>query len=359
MLPFVALVGQEEGKLALTLAAVDPGIGGVLVSGVKGTGKSTIVRSFADVLPDVTSVDGCRFGCRPDAGRFVCADCARALADGSARIVDSRPRIVTVPLGVTEDMLLGTMSIEKLLSEGVEQFQPGLLAKANGQILYVDEVNLLPDSIADDILDASAMGFNTVEREGVSVTHPARFTLVGTMNPEEGQLRPQILDRFALSVSIGTLGDPAMRAEIVRRSLAYESRPVEFLEAWSAATIEYRRLISAARTRLASVKLPAWVLDTVSGAMSALGVDGLRPDLVTVRAAMANAALRNAGEVEPADLAAVAPLAVCHRTRNGGFDQPPDRAAVSSAITDSFEKTVRVGGREGYFDPSAPVRRPE
>jgi Mg-chelatase subunit ChlI len=353
MLPFAALVGQEDAKLALMLAAVDPGIGGVLLSGVKGTGKSTVVRSFAEVLPDSRRIEGCRFGCQPDAGRFICSDCSARLSEGTAVFAETRPRIVNVPLGVTEDMLLGAVNVEKLLSDGREEFQPGLLAKANGQILYIDEVNLLPDSITDDILDAAAMGFNTVEREGVSVTHPARFTLIGTMNPEEGQLRPQILDRFALSVSITTLGDPGQRAEIVRRSLAYERKPSEFVDSFWEATLEYRRRISAARERLSAVKLPMRVIDSVASAMSRLGVDGLRPDLVTIRAAMANAALRGGSEVEAADIEACAPLAVCHRTRGGGFDQPPDRKAVLGALSEASRNGQQAS--KDYFDPESPI----
>jgi len=354
MLPFAALVGQEDARLALLLAAVDPGIGGVLLSGVKGTGKSTIVRSFAEVLPDSARIEGCRYGCQPDAGRFICSSCRGRLSDGTAVISPARPRIVNVPLGVTEDMLLGTVSVEKLLSEGREEFQPGLLARANGQILYIDEVNLLPDSITDDILDAAAMGFNTVEREGVSVTHPARFTLVGTMNPEEGQLRPQILDRFALSVSITTLGDPQQRAEIVRRSLAYDRRPEEFTKAFWEGTLDYRRRVASARASLPKVRLPMWALEAVSAAMSALAVDGLRPDLVTIRTAMAHAALRGAVEVELRDLEVVSPLAVCHRTRGGGFEQAPDRRSVLSAISEAVEKSVRAAAPGVYFDPGNP-----
>jgi len=353
MLPFSALVGQEEAKLALVLAAIDPGIGGVLLSGVKGTGKSTIVRSFAEVLPDSQVVDGCRFGCSPDAGRFVCAECRARLDDGTAILAAVRPRIVNVPLGVTEDMLLGTVSVGRLLSEGREEFQPGLLARANGQMLYVDEVNLLPDSITDDILDAAAMGFNTVEREGISVTHPARFTLVGTMNPEEGQLRPQILDRFALSVSISTLGDPEQRAEIVRRSLAYERKPDRFVESFWEATLRQRLTISSARQRLPRVKLPMRVIEVVAAAMARLGVDGLRPDLVTIRTGMAHAALRGAPEVEMSDLEACAPLAVCHRTRNGGFEQPPDGRTVIDHLKEASGRIPQ--GAQGYFDPEVRI----
>jgi Mg-chelatase subunit ChlI len=351
MLPFAALVGQEDARLALMLAAVDPGIGGVLLSGVKGTGKSTIVRSFAEALPDALKVAGCRFGCQPDAGRFICAECRGKLDAGTAVLSKARPRMVNVPLGVTEDMLLGAVDVEKLLSDGREEFQPGLLAKANGQILYIDEVNLLPDSITDDILDAAAMGFNTVEREGVSVTHPARFTLVGTMNPEEGQLRPQILDRFALSVMITTLGDPDQRAEIVRRCLAYERKPDEFVKSFWEATLDCRRRISAARDRLPGIGLPLWAIDAVSSAMSRLGVDGLRPDLVTIRTAIANAALRGGSEVEIGDLQASAPLAVCHRTRSGGFDQPPDRKAVLEALSEAAGRVRQAFPGRGNFDP--------
>ncbi len=356
MLPFTALVGQEEAKLALVLAAVDPGMGGVLLSGVKGTGKSTLVRSFAEVLPDIECIEGCRFGCQPSMGRFVCEACLSALGRGTASTVRLRPSVVNVPLGVTEDMLLGSIDIEKLLSEGREEFQPGLLARANGRILYIDEVNLLPDSIADDILDSAAMGFNTVEREGVSVTHPARFTLVGTMNPEEGQLRPQILDRFALSAGIGTLSDPARRAEIVRRTLSEERDPGGFEKAFSRATEALRGRIAAARDLLPSVLVPSRTVAAVAAAMARLGVDGLRPDIVTVRAAAANAALRGAREVGDQDLRTVAPLAVCHRTRGGGFESPPDAKTLAAALEEAIAANSGLTGfveRSGATDVDA------
>ncbi len=324
MFPFSGIVGQEDAKLALAIAAVDPGMGGVLLSGMKGTGKSTLVRSFVDILPDRTVIENCPYGCTGLNDGFLCNDCRQALAGEShPESIIKRPELITVPLGVTEDRLLGTIDIELLLRQGEQKFQPGLMARANNQILYVDEVNLLPDNITDDVLDACASGFNTVEREGVSVTHPARFILIGTMNPEEGNLRPQILDRFAMSVDIKTERDPADRIEIIERTLAYESDRERFSRAHEKAVMRLRATISAARSKLNSVKLPLAAIETVAGAMSELNVDGQRPDIVMIRSAVAWSALEGKTEVTPDALLKVAPLCVCHRTRSGGMEQPP------------------------------------
>lgn len=351
MFPFSAIVGQEAAKLALAISAVDPGIGGVLLSGMKGTGKSTMVRAFAGILPKRKAAADCPFGCDPEDVRFLCSECSEAVASGDEpSLVERKPSIVTVPLGVTEDRLLGTINVEKLLQEGVQEFQPGLLARANNQMLYVDEVNLLSDNVTDDILDACAGGFNTVEREGVSVTHPARFILVGTMNPEEGNLRPQILDRFAMSVEILTEMNPLRRVEIIERNLAWESNPDRFSGAFAKADERLGRTIEEARIRLNGVRLPMASINTVAGAMSELQVDGQRPDLVTVRAARAWAALEDSKEVDMEALKAVAPLCVCHRTRSGGMNQPPGR----EELLESLEKNAPSGKNRdtGYFDPA-------
>jgi Mg-chelatase subunit ChlI len=353
MYPFSAIVGQEDAKLALAIGAVDPGIGGILLSGVKGTGKSTLVRAFAEVLPELPVRSDCRFHCLVREERFLCDACRQATLSGEQVPVRSiRSRIVTVPLGTTEDRLLGTVSLEALLQDGRERFQPGLLAEANNQILYVDEVNLLPDSITDDILDSAASGFNTVEREGISITHPARFTLVGTMNPEEGQLRPQILDRFALSVTIETITDPALRTEIISRSLASEADPKGFQEAFSRQDDRLRQNILEAKTRLDKVQVPLWVLRTVASAMASLQVDGQRPDIVTLRAAIAVAALDGRSSVDRETLLRAAPLAVCHRTRSGGFSQPPSPDEVRTALTEA-EKGLDKGSRDAMWSVPA------
>jgi Mg-chelatase subunit ChlI len=257
--------------------------------------------------------------------------------------------MVTVPLGVTEDKLLGTIDVERLLKDGVQVFQPGLMARANNQVLYVDEVNLLPDNITDDILDACAGGYNTVEREGVSVTHPARFILVGTMNPEEGNLRPQILDRFAMSVRIDTEMNPMNRIEIIERNLAWETDPERFSKAFGRADERLRKTIAAAKRRLDGVRLPVAVIETVAGAMSDLRVDGQRPDLVTIRAARAWTALEDIEEVSLEALRSVAPLCVCHRTRSGGMNQPPEKDELIEALEKSASSSKSHG--KDLFDP--------
>lgn len=350
MFPFSGVVGQDDAKLALAIAAVDSGIGGVLLSGMKGTGKSTLVRSFVEILPDQEVVEGCVYGCTGEDDRFLCDDCRAVLENNSLpERISRRPSLITVPLGVTEDRLLGTIDIEKLLQEGVQVFQPGLMAHANNQVLYIDEVNLLPDNITDDVLDACASNFNTVEREGVSVMHPARFILVGTMNPEEGNLRPQILDRFAMSVNVVTEMDPRLRIEIIERILAWETDPERFSKAMGKADLRLRKTIFRARSRLRDVKLPVSAIETVAGTMAELKVDGQRPDLVTVRAALAWAALEDRSEVDLKALLAVAPLCVCHRTRSGGMDQPPSGEDLIEALKANASKVK--SGRSKYFDP--------
>ena len=351
MFPFSGIVGQDDAKLALAIVAVDPGMGGVLLSGMKGTGKSTLVRSFADILPDRKVVENCPYGCEGVNDGFLCDDCGKALKDGNLPDpISLRPELITVPLGVTEDRLLGTIDVELLLREGVQKFQPGLMARANNQVLYVDEVNLLPDNITDDVLDACASGFNTVEREGVSVTHPARFILIGTMNPEEGNLRPQILDRFAMSVDIRTERDPGMRIEIIERTLAYESDRKRFSRAHEKAVLRLRKTISTARSRLHDVKLPSAAIETVAEAMSELNVDGQRPDLVMIRAAIAWTALEDKPEVNSEALLKVAPLCVCHRTRSGGMNQPPSREELIEQVKTQATR-IWKSNSGSYYDP--------
>jgi Mg-chelatase subunit ChlI len=297
--PFPALVGQEDMKLALMLNVVNPRIGGVLIRGEKGTAKSTAVRALAELLPSQEQVAGCPYSCDPDDPAALCADCAARLARGEELPrASGRVRVVELPVGATEDRLLGTLDLESALSQGEARFLPGILAAANRQVLYVDEVNLLDDHLVDALLDAAAMGVNTVERESLSVSHPARFTLVGTMNPEEGELRPQLTDRFGLCVQVAGLAEPAQRQEVVRRRLAYEADPRAF-----------------AAELLPRVAQGPEVLDRAVAITLGLGVDGHRGDLTLIKTALTLAALEGRELAEPADVDRAALMALPHRLR--------------------------------------------
>lgn len=314
MYPFSAVVGHDDLRLALLLNAVHPGIGGVLVRGEKGTAKSTIVRALAALLPELEVSQHCRFGCVPGT-----TDCPDAPHEG----VERRPaRLVELPVGATEDRLVGSLDLEKALTEGRRAFQPGLLASAHRGVLYVDEVNLLHDHLVDLLLDAAAMGRAHVEREGVSVSHPSQFLLVGTMNPEEGELRPQLLDRFGLTVAVKAARDVAVRTEVIRRRLAYEADPVAFAARWADEDAHLKQQITDARARLAGVSLPDGELRRIAAVCAAFEVDGMRADLVVARAATANAAWRGATAVEEVDVETAVRLALPHRRRRDPFDEP-------------------------------------
>lgn len=328
--PFSAVVGHDDLRLALLLNAVHPGIGGVLVRGEKGTAKSTAVRALAALLPAHAVVPACRFGCDPATPDPGCPDGPHG-ADGPA---DTRPaRLVELPVGATEDRLVGSLDLERALSEGVRAYQPGLLADAHRGVLYVDEVNLLHDHLVDLLLDAAAMGRAHVERDGVSVSHAARFLLVGTMNPEEGELRPQLLDRFGLAVEVRAARDVATRVEVVRRRLAFEDDPARFVAAWSAAEQETASRIAAAQEHIGSVVLPDAELCRIASVCAAFDVDGMRADLVIARAAVAHAAWRGAGAVTEEDVRVAARLALPHRRRRDPFDDPGiDEDALDKAL---------------------------
>jgi magnesium chelatase subunit D len=317
--PFAAVVGMDDLRLALLLNAVSPAVGGVLVRGEKGTAKSTIVRALAAVLPELDSVRGCRFACDPAASDARCPDGPHV---PDAPFETRRARLVELPVGATEDRLVGSLDLERALSEGVKAYEPGLLAAAHRGLLYVDEVNLLHDHLVDLLLDAAAMGVAHVEREGVSVHHAARFLLVGTMNPEEGELRPQLLDRFGLTVEVRASREPAERAEVVRRRLAYEADPDGFAAAWQAADAETADRIAAARALLPSVELPDVELMRITRICAAFDVDGMRADLVTARAATALAAWSGRTAVTADDVRRAALLALPHRRRRHPFDAP-------------------------------------
>ena len=317
--PFSAIVGQEDLKLALLLNAVSPEVGGVLVRGEKGTAKSTAVRALARLLPPIKVVTGCPYSCDPEGTN---PECPAGPHPESAPWEWRPARLVELPVGASTDRLTGTLDIEKALSEGEKAFEPGLLAAAHRGILYVDEVNLLSDHLVDLLLDVAAMGLNYVEREGGSVRHPSRFILVGTMNPEEGELRPQLLDRFGVTVEVSGNGDTSERVEIVRRRLRYEADPEDFAEKWANDDEKLARGVQEARRRLATTHLTEETLHKIADLCTQLGVDGLRGDLVTAKAARALAAWEGRGVVATDDVRRAAMLALSHRRRRGPFEDP-------------------------------------
>ena len=346
--PFSALVGARELALALVLNAVSPAVGGVLVRGEKGTAKSTAVRGLAALLPAVEVVAGCRFACDPASPDPECPDGPH----GADEEVDARPaRLVELPVGASEDRVAGSLDLERALTEGRRAFEPGLLARAHRGVLYVDEVNLLGDHLVDLLLDAAAMGTNHVEREGVSVRHAARFQLVGTMNPEEGELRPQLLDRFGLTVEVRASREPAERAEVVRRRLAYEADPQAFAAAWAGADAQVAARIRTARAALAEVVLGERALEAVVAACAALDVDGLRADIVTARAACALAAWHGRTEVLLEDVRAAALLALPHRRRRGPFESPGIDPAELDEVLGGFDDPDGPGDGGGSAPP--------
>lgn len=316
--PFTAVVGMDDLRLALLLNAVSPAVGGVLVRGEKGTAKSTAVRALADLLPEVPVVTGCRFSCDPGAPDPQCPDGPHEAAPAGARPA----RMVELPVGASEDRLVGALDIERALAEGVKAFEPGLLADAHRGILYVDEVNLLHDHLIDLLLDAAAMGSSYVEREGVSVRHAARFLLVGTMNPEEGELRPQLLDRFGLTVEVAASREPEQRVEVVRRRLAFDDDPAAFAARWADEETALRDRVVAARRLLPSVALGDAALLQIAATCAAFEVDGMRADIVMARTATALAAWAGRTEVTSEDVRQAALLALPHRRRRNPFDAP-------------------------------------
>ncbi|WP_328867526.1 putative cobaltochelatase [Streptomyces sp. NBC_00304] len=316
--PFTAVVGQDSLRLALLLNAISPAVGGVLVRGEKGTAKSTAVRALTALLPEIDVVPGCRFSCAPDKPGSACPDGPHQDASSASRPA----RLIELPIGASEDRLVGALDIERVLSEGVRAFEPGLLAAANRGILYVDEVNLLQDHLVDVLLDAAAMGASHVEREGVSVRHAARFLLVGTMNPEEGELRPQLLDRFGLTVEVAASRDTDQRVEVVRRRLAYDDDPAAFAARWAEEEVALRDRIAAARALLPEVSLGDGPLRQIAATCAAFEVDGMRADIVMARTATALAAWDGRTDVQSEDVRQAALLALPHRRRRNPFDAP-------------------------------------
>lgn len=318
--PFTAIVGQEEMKTGLILNVIDPSIGGLLIMGEKGTAKSTAVRALAELLPEIEVVKGCPFNCDP--GGPLCSRCRDALdKDGRLEREMKKMKVVELPLGITEDRLIGTLDIEHALKRGEKRFEPGILADANRNFLYVDEVNLLEDHIVDLLLDSAAMGVNTVEREGVSFMHPARFILVGTMNPEEGDLRPQLLDRFGLCVQVTSVHDKVLRTEILRRKAAFDSNPEEFIAKWKDEQIGLSEGILKAKRRLDSIKPSDHMLERIVDITASLNLDGHRADIVMMKAAMALAAFRDRMSIGDDEIRDVARLALSHRMKRLPFEE--------------------------------------
>jgi magnesium chelatase subunit I len=320
--PFTQIVGQDDMKRALILNIIDPGIGGVLLRGEKGTAKSTAVRSLDQVLPYRKAVEGCPFHCDPIKKERLCSICAERLSKGEElKTAKERMHVVELPLSATEDRVSGTIDIEHVLKTGEKKFEPGVLAQANGNLLYIDEVNLLDDHIVDLLLDSAAMGVNYVEREGISFSHPARFILVGTMNPEEGDLRPQLLDRFGLSVDIKGEKDPKIKAEIVRRRMQYDDNPERYIRRNKKDTEALRRRIQHAIRDLPDVKTDDGTLDMIIAVTAHFQIDGHRADIVMMKTARANAAFEGRNSVTKDDVVKTAGLVLAHRMRRRPFEE--------------------------------------
>ena len=330
--PFTAIVGQAEMKLALLLNVIDPRIGGVMIMGDRGTGKSTTIRALADLLPEIPVVAGDPYNSSPSDPDLQSSEVRERVQRGES-LSEGRCQVpmVDLPLGATEDRLCGTIDIEKALSEGVRAFEPGLLAKANRGLLYVDEVNLLDDHLVDVLLDSAASGWNTVEREGVSVRHPARFVLIGSGNPEEGELRPQLLDRFGMSVEVRTVRDPEQRVQVVDQRGQFDTDPVSFLTQFQGQQQGLQEKVVAAQERLGSVQMDPDLRLKISEVCGQLEVDGLRGDIVTNRAARALAAFEGREEVNDDDVARVVACCLRHRLRKDPLEQ-----------VDSGDRVVKV-----------------
>ncbi|MDJ0843866.1 magnesium chelatase ATPase subunit I [Crocosphaera sp.] len=335
--PFTAIVGQEEMKLALLLNVIDPKIGGVMIMGDRGTGKSTTIRALADLLPEIEVVENDPFNSHPSDPDLM-SDAARQMLEeqGSLPISHNKVIMVDLPLGATEDRVCGTIDIEKALSEGVKAFEPGLLAKANRGILYVDEVNLLDDHLVDVLLDSAASGWNTVEREGISIRHPARFVLVGSGNPEEGELRPQLLDRFGMHAEIHTVKEPNLRVQIVEQRSEFDRDPQKFSETYQSQQDELQNSLVQAQNLLPSVNIDYDLRVKISEVCSELDVDGLRGDIVTNRASKALAAFEGRTEVTVDDIRRTMVLCLRHRLRKDPLETIDSGYKVEKAFNRVF-----------------------
>ncbi len=336
--PFTAVIGQEEMKLALLLNVIDPRIGGVMIMGDRGTGKSTTIRALADLLPAIEVVKGDPYNSSPNDPDLQSQEVLDKLKDGDNLDLDRKQvPMIDLPLGATEDRLCGTIDIEKALSEGVKAFEPGLLAKANRGLLYVDEVNLLDDHLVDVLLDSAASGWNTVEREGVSVRHPARFVLIGSGNPEEGELRPQLLDRFGMSVEVKTVRDADLRVKVVDQRTSFDDDPENFFNSVENKQTELQNKVIAAQDKLNSVYIDDDLRLNISAICGELDVDGLRGDIVTNRSAKAIAAFEGREEVSEDDIARVITCSLRHRLRKDPLEQVDSGEKVIKAFCKVFD----------------------
>ncbi|MFW9777205.1 MAG: ATP-binding protein [Candidatus Heimdallarchaeota archaeon] len=358
--PFSAIVSSEKLKLAILINAINPKIGGVLIQGPKGSGKTTIVRSLTAILPKINVVKGCPFNCNPEDPTKMCENCTEKHHNGESFLTEERDmRVVDLPLGATEDRVIGSLNVEKAIKHGIEALEPGILAEANQNILYVDEINLLPDHLADDLLDAAATGWNVVEREGISVRHPSFFIFIGTMNPEEGQLRPQLLDRFSLSVSVEPILSAKQRMEVVKKNLDFEANPQHFLGTQKIAQEELIDRIMYARKILSEVEMPENLLEVVCRSCIELEVDGMRPDIVISKAAATLAAFEKRRIVTPDDIAIASELTLRHRTRKGGFLEPASRDEISKIFMAKIKKLKYVEKPKRETENESPKEQPK
>ncbi len=321
-IPFTSIVGQDQMKFALILNAINPRIGGVLIRGDKGTAKSTAVRALADLLENIWVVEDCPFNCNPENPEDMCDLCFEKSQSNQIKAVEKKTPVVDLPLGATEDRVVGSLNVERAIKEGIKALEPGILAAANRGILYIDEVNLLDDHVADVLLDSAAMGVNIVEREGVSVAHPSRFILVGTMNPEEGEIRPQLLDRFGLQVSVVGIEDVDLRVQIAKMAEAFDADPDGFAQKCQAAQDEMKAKISRARQLLRQVKMSDELLRSIASTCIDLGVKTHRAEIVITRTAKTIAAFYGRTEVDSEDVKNAMQLALAHRMRSRPFEVP-------------------------------------